>query len=119
MPIGFESCTPRAGAPIVPLMISSLAAFLWMRGSGDSSEYQKVGPVAPGLLRGLPGAPFGHFGVVPTDQHIRHLPAAILSRARVVRIVHQQSSLVEGPGACRCWGVIHDKGAELLVFHVH
>src|ERR1700756_3903082 len=95
MPIGFESCTPRMGAPLVPLMISSLAAFLWMRGSGNSSGYQKVGPVSPGLLGGLLGAPFGHFGVTPADQDVRHLPAAILGRARVVRIVQKHSGLAK------------------------
>src|SRR5258706_514312 len=93
MPIGFESCTPRMGAPFVPLMVSSLAAFLWMRGSGNSSGYQKVGSVSPGLLGSLPGAPFGHFGVMPAYQDIRHLPATILGRARVVRVVQQKSRL--------------------------
>src|ERR1700719_4271303 len=90
MPIGFESSTPRTGAPLVPLMISPWSAFLWMRGSGISSGYQKVGSVSPGLLRGLLGAPFGHFGVMPANQHIRHLPAAIFGRARVVRVVQQK-----------------------------
>src|SRR6266849_2471436 len=93
MPMGFESCTPRTGALLVPLMISSLAAFLWMRGSGNSSGYQKVRPVSPGLLGSLLGAPFGHFGVMPADQDLRHLPAAIFGRARVVRVVQQKSGL--------------------------
>src|SRR5258708_29648042 len=93
MPFGFESCTPRMGAPLVPLMVSSLAAFLWMRGSGNSSGYQKVGPVSPGLLGSLLGPPFGNFGVMPAYQYIRHLPATILRRARVVRVVQQKSRL--------------------------
>src|ERR1700757_4114597 len=97
MPIGFESCTPRMGAPLVPLMISSFAAFRWMRGSGSLSGYQKVGPVAPGLLRGLLGAPFGHFGVMPANQDFRHLPTAIFGRARVMRVVQQQPRF-EGVG---------------------
>src|SRR5579859_3867014 len=102
MPIGFASCTPRTEAPLVPLMISPSTAFLWMRGSGNSSGYQKVWPVSPGLLRRLLGAPFGHFGVMPADQGVRHFPPTIFGRAGVVRIVQQQPGFSRiGIAGCR------------------
>src|SRR5579859_2174178 len=116
MPIGFASCTPRTGAPLVPLMISPSTAFLWMRGSGNSSGYQKVWPVSPGLLRRLLGAPFGHFGVMPADQDVRHFPPTIFGWAGVVRIVQKKPCFVEICITVRRNGFALFEFAERLVF---
>src|SRR5258708_7912722 len=97
-----KTCGPAAGGPNLQTENQCLRApnrIERTTGSVFSVSYsgstgEKVGPVAPGLLRGLLGAPFGHFRVVPTDQHIWHLPATVFRRTRVVRIVQQQPSLV-------------------------
>src|SRR6201998_3827100 len=116
MPIGFESCAPRTGAPLVPLMISPLATLSWMRGSGRSSGYQKVRPVTPGLLRGLLGAPFGDLGVMSANQDVRHFPAAIFGGARVLRGVQKQSSLARMEIIGHRNGLFDSELAEGFVF---
>src|SRR5260370_42313871 len=53
------------------------------------SAQEQIRTVPPGLFEGRGLPPFGHFGVIPPDQDLRHLPSAKIGGPGAIRKIKQ------------------------------